>query len=103
MVRTGTVSSTVHSALIPQGSAAAQGLVQSPLIQASLDGHSESLIHPRGGGSENWKLFLILTFSTFARIETLNAMLSVNLPAVRQIPSSVLENPGGPVVITITI
>ena len=46
MVLTGRVSSTVHLAFLPQGSATLQGWVQFPLMQASWLEHSESERQP---------------------------------------------------------
>ena len=45
IVRTGRESNTTHSAFNPQGSAS-QGLIQFPLMQASLEPHSLSVVHP---------------------------------------------------------
>lgn len=46
IVLTGSESSTVQKAFLPQGSDRAQGLTHSPDTQAVWDGQSESLVQP---------------------------------------------------------
>jgi hypothetical protein len=45
IVLTGRESNTTHSAFNPQGSAS-QGFIQFPLMQASFEPHSLSVVHP---------------------------------------------------------